>query len=142
MGNDILFYIIGAEALVIVGLYFWRSFTAKRLEAANNALAAIEAVGLDQKQDAEKENKRSERIKAHIDGKLKKNLAAIDIKHADRMRNSSSGDVSDPSGVRTGGIKEADVRRHPVYITLGHRYDRLYAEMMAIKEWYNREKGG
>ena len=139
---NIELYAFGALALVIVVLYFWQRVTATKLRAAEGALAAAEALGKQQEKVSHEANERSSRIKVNIDAKLKKTLSDIDVAHDDRMRNSRTSDVSRPSEVRPTGLTGSDVRRHPIYIALGRRYERLFAEMKAIKEWYNREVGG
>ena len=136
---NIELYAFGALSLIIVGQFFWQRVTATKLKAADGALAAAEALGKHQEKTTKEADERSSRIKVNIDGKLKKTLSDIDVQHVNRLRNSSTGDVSGPDGVRTGGITGGQVRRHPLYIALGNRYDRLSAEMNAVKEWYNRE---
>ena len=114
---NIELYGFGAMALIIVGLYFWQRVTARQLKTAEAALAGAEAVGKQQEVATVEADKKSERIKDNIDEKLKNTLHDIDAAYVG-LRDGSSGDMSRPDEIRTRGIKESDILRHPLYINL------------------------
>ena len=138
---NIELYAFGALALVIVVLYFWQRVTATKLKAAEGALAAAEALGKHQEKTTKEADDRSGRIKVNIDAKLKKTISDIDAAY-DSLRNSSSGNMSRPDEIRARGIEDSDILRHRLYIALAQKYERLSAEMDAVREWYRRETGG
>ena len=74
---DIMVYVILAYTLILIGMYGWRSYTARQLDAALKELAGLQALGKHQSETSIKIDKHNMKLKEELDAEFTNTINTI-----------------------------------------------------------------
>ena len=123
---DIMVYVILAYTLVLVGMYGWRSYTARQLDAALKELAGLQALGKHQSETSIKIDEHNMKLKEELDAEFNNSITAI---NADGVSN-SPGPRDLPRSIEQ--LSRSELQR---------RLMKAEAALDIIYKWKNRVRG-
>ena len=123
---DIMVYVILAYTLVLVGMYGWRSYTARQLDVALKELAGLQALGKHQSETSIKIDEHNMKLKEELDAEFNNSITAI---NADGVSN-SPGPRDLPRSIEQLSRSE-----------LQQRLRKAEAALDIIYKWKNRVRG-